>query len=944
MESKDDKEKKNGAAGGQEKELAITISGENAPPQEKTEEDGVEQVPALTLSRVIVFPFALTPLVLSEEKHIRVVEHAAADERLMAFFPEMPEGVKNDPPEPSAAAAGETQNEPAAAGETPPFHPTADGIEFKVAMWNMDGKTVSSIGVLVRIVKMLKFPDGTVRVLVRGLSRIRCLGSGKGKDGLLFARVRKIETKVENNLETVAMIRNATKQFQEIISFSPNFPEDLKIAILNLTDSERIADLISDTLNFSFPEKLAVLTIENFQERLHLLTILLNREVEVLRLGSEIQSQVHNVMSKSQREFFLREQLKQIQKELGEGDRNPDITAIRERMKKISPPEEVRKVLEKETERLETLPQASGEYSVAYSYIDWLLSVPWGVFTEDRLDVRTAGRILDEDHFGLRDVKDRILEFLAILQLKKDRKSPIICFVGPPGVGKTSLGKSIASAMGRKFVRVSLGGVRDEAEIRGHRRTYIGALPGRIIQGMKKAGSSNPVFMLDELDKLSEDYRGAPSAALLEVLDPAQNNAFNDHYLEVDYDLSTVMFIATANIEDTIPGPLRDRMEIIRLPGYTALEKHEIAKRYLIPRQMEENGLVSEDLRFTRSAVDEVISHYTLEAGVRNLERVLGKICRKIAGKIVAGDIPAQANTLVDPDMVRTLLGPRKILEEKLLSKPAVGIVTGLAWTSAGGVTLPVEASKMPGKGDLRLTGSLGNVMKESAMAGFSFLRANAKKFGIRDDVFRKNDFHIHVPDGATPKDGPSAGVTMITAMVSLLTNRPVRPRLAMTGEITLSGRVTAIGGVREKVIAALRAGVYDVILPAENEKDLEEIPEEVRRQLRFKFVENAADVIAFAVPVKIPKITDPAPGARVRKDEIYTFRVPDRKDAAETEKDPGSGKKDDSSAPEEGAVRKTKKRVKTEKDSSAAPKKKKQTANRRGASAEKPVHRRKAK
>lgn len=878
MNDKDDRTKTQDGTGGRESGISITIDGKNAVPGNKSEEDGIEQIPALSLSRVIVFPFALTPLVLSEEKAIRVVERAAADERLIAFFPEMPEGVKTRPATPPAQGQTSAPDSTAASGSPP----TADGIEFKVAMWNMDGKTVSAVGVLVRIVKMLKFPDGTVRVLVRGLSRIRFMGSLKGKDDLLFARIRKIETKVENNLETVAMIRNATKQFQEIISFSPNFPEDLKIAILNLTDSERIADLISDTLNFSFPEKLAILTIENFQERLHLLTILLNREVEVLRLGSEIQTQVHNVMSKSQREFFLREQLKQIQKELGEGERNPDIAAIRERMKKISPPDEVRKVLEKETERLETLPQASGEYSVAYTYIDWLLSVPWGVFTEDRLDVRAAGRILDEDHFGLRDVKDRILEFLAILQLKKDRKSPIICFVGPPGVGKTSLGKSIASAMGRKFVRVSLGGVRDEAEIRGHRRTYIGALPGRIIQGMKKAGSSNPVFMLDELDKLSEDYRGAPSAALLEVLDPAQNNAFNDHYLEVDYDLSTVMFIATANIEDTIPGPLRDRMEIIRLPGYTALEKHEIARRYLIPRQMEENGLSSHDLRFTRAAVDEVISHYTMEAGVRNLERVIGKICRKIAGKIVSGEIRPGADTLVDPALVRTLLGPRKILEEKLLSKPAVGVVTGLAWTSAGGVTLQVEASKMPGKGELRLTGSLGNVMKESAMAGFSFLRANAKKFGIRNDIFQKNDFHIHVPDGATPKDGPSAGVTMITALVSLLSNRPVRPRLAMTGEITLSGRVTAIGGVREKVIAALRAGVYDVILPAENEKDLEEIPEEVRSRLRFKFVDNAAEVIDFAVPRRIPKITDPAPGSQTKPDEIYTFQIPDR---AETEK-----------------------------------------------------------
>ncbi len=850
-----------------------------------SQNNALETVPALALTNVVVFPFALSPLVISEEASIRTIEKAMEGkdeaERLLAFFPEIPDkGFLPDSPEMQgeqkiATPEGQTPPGPAA-----PLN-NADDMDFNIGFCDLDGKQVSSVGVLVRIVKMLKFPDGTVRILVRGISRIRYLGYSKMSGGIVITGIKRIVTRVENNIETIAMIRNATKQFQEVVSFSPNFPEELKIAILNLTDSERIADLIADTLNFSYPEKLAILTMENFQERLHLLTILLNREVEVLRLGSEIQNQVHSVMGKSQREFFLREQMKQIQSELGEGEKNPDVASIHERLKNINMPEDVRKLVLKETERLDVLPQASGEYNIAYTYIDWLLAVPWNVFTEDRLDIKEAFRILEHDHYGLKDVKERILEFLSVLQLKKDRKSPIICFVGPPGVGKTSLGKSIAAAMGRKFIRMSLGGVRDEAEIRGHRRTYIGALPGRIIQGMKKAGTSNPVFMLDELDKLGNDHRGDPASALLEVLDPQQNNAFNDHFLEVDYDLSNVMFIATANIEDTIPAPLRDRMEIIRLPGYTAFEKHEIARRYLIPRQMQENGLKAEDIRVSRSAVDEVITYYTMEAGVRGLERVFGKICRKIARQIVEGTVEAGSGLLVNPEKVHELLGARRFVEEETVSEPHIGVVTGLAWTSAGGVTLQVEATMMPGKGDLRLTGSLGDVMKESAMAAFSYIRSRAEELGIKPEIFAKNDIHIHVPDGATPKDGPSAGVTMTTALVSLLTGRQVRPRLAMTGEITLRGRVTAIGGVREKVIAALRTGVYDVILPKENEKDLEDVPEEVKKNIRFHFASVIDDVLSLAVPAKLPVIKPVAEGKKMT-DEIYTF-TPDAQEQTGT-------------------------------------------------------------
>ena len=830
--------------------FTITISGdESLKPAERTDDnEKFMEVPVLPLSNTIVFPFSLSPIMMNEDSSVRVIENAVSSERFVAFLPEMP--AEDEIPENKA-----------------------EGIDLEnLETTEINGKKVSTLGVLVRIVKMLKFPDGTVRVLVRGLSRIKFIQIIQ-RTPFKTARIERIDSAQDNTLETVAMVRNATKQFQEVISFSPNFPEELKIAIMNLSDNVRVVDLIADSINISYAEKLSILTIPTLQERLHLMTILLNREVEVLRLGSEIQNQVHNVMSKSQREFFLREQLKQIKEELGEGNQNPDIISINERLAKLRPPKAVMEILEKEIDRLDIIPQASGEYNIAYTYIDWLLSVPWDVFSEDRLDVKKAAEILDNDHYGLKDVKERILEFLSVLQLRKNRKSPIICFVGPPGVGKTSLGKSIASAMGRKFVRISLGGVRDEAEIRGHRRTYIGALPGRIIQGMKKAGTANPVFMLDEIDKLASDQRGDPASALLEVLDPQQNSAFNDHYLEVDYDLSTVMFIATANLEDTIPRPLLDRMEIIRLPGYTAMEKHQIAKRYLVGLQMGDNGLKEEDIRFTKSAVDEVINYYTVEAGVRSLERVLGTICRRVARKIVEGAIEPGKGYLVTPQTVRELLGPRKYTLDESENIPQTGVVTGMAWTSVGGSTLQVEATMFPGKGDLKLTGSLGDVMKESAMAAFSYVKTHHEELKIDSKVFVENDFHIHVPDGATPKDGPSAGVTLTTALVSLITNKPVKPHLSMTGEITLRGKVTAIGGVKEKVIAALRSGIRDIIMPSENEKDLEDVPDEVKSRIRFHFVSHISEVLKTAIT---KKIVPEDCVKNVEEDEVYTFSVPE--------------------------------------------------------------------
>lgn len=764
-------------------------------------------IPALPLSGTLVFPYALTPLVIDGESSIQLVARVAnGTDKLIALFPEIPPQDENGVP------------------------------EINVDTFTMDEKKLSVIGVAGRVVKHVKFPDETDRVLIRGLSRIRFLGFHPEDHS---AEVERLVEADDDNVEVSAMTKNAVRQFQEIISYSPNFPEELKIAVLNLQDNTRIVDLIADTINISYAEKLEILTLPSLQERLQLLTILLNREVEVLKLGSEIQTQVHNALGKSQREFFLREQLRTIKEELGEESKNPDIVSIEERLAKLNAPPHVVETVKKETERLNMIPQASGEYTIAYNYIDWILSLPWQTYTEDRLDVSEAERILNKDHFGLKDVKERILEFLSVLQLKKDKKSPILCFAGPPGVGKTSLGKSIANAMGRKFVRMSLGGMKDEAEIRGHRRTYLGALPGRILQGLKKAGVSNPVFMLDEIDKIGSDFRGDPASALLEVLDPQQNSAFNDHFLELDYDLSSVMFIATANMLDTIPPPLLDRMDIITLPGYTPYEKRQIARKYLVPRQMKENGLDGVKLTFPLKSIDRIINSYTREAGVRSLERTIGSVLRKVAKQVVEKKFDPVKDSEITPEDVHKYLGAPRFLADEVSPKPEVGVATGMAWTSVGGTTLQVESIRMSGKGELKLTGSLGDVMKESALAAFSFIRSRADEFGIDPEVFQKNDFHIHVPDGATPKDGPSAGVTLATAIFSLLTGKPVRNDFAMTGEITLRGRVTAVGGIKEKVIGALRAGVRNIILPEENRKDLENVPDEVREKLTFHFVSD---------------------------------------------------------------------------------------------------------
>ena len=779
--------------------------------------------PFFPMREPIIFPYSLTPLQV-EEENLPALRRAMEQDRLLAVYPELPD-------------EGEL-------GALP--------VQITLKLFTFKEKRRSGVGILVRVVKELNFPDGSVRILVRGLKRILCRAIDT-EGGVAVARSQVcIEPNGESeDAENKARQKSVVASFLELAGALPGLPEELQVAVCNAESPARLADLVADALSLNYAEKVLMLATPDVRKRLDLLGIFINRELEVMKLGMKIQSEVHRAMSRQQREFFLREQLRTIQQELGEDSRNPDIVEIEERLEKIELPSHVLEVVRKELARLEVIPQAAPEYHISYTYINWLLDLPWLVFTEDRLDCVEAEKVLEADHYGLEDVKQRILEFLAVLQLKPDdeRKAPILCLVGPPGVGKTSLGKSIARAMNRNFIRVSLGGVRDEAEIRGHRRTYVGALPGRIIQNLKKAGSSNPVFMLDEIDKLANDFRGDPASALLEVLDPAQNNSFNDHYLEVDYDLSRVFFIATANLLETIPGPLRDRMEIIRLPGYTSFEKREIARRYLVARQLKENGLKAKQVKFRLAAVDELIDHYTREAGVRELERSIGQVCRRIARRIVEGKIGAEECVSVTPQLVRELLGARKFLLDEAEAKLGPGCATGMAWTSCGGVILPIEAISLPGKGGLKLTGSLGKVMQESAEAAFSLVRAHASEWGVEPAFFSERDFHIHVPDGATPKDGPSAGVSITLALVSLLRNRALRPRLAMTGEITLSGRVTAVGGIREKVIAALRAGIDTVMLPEENRKDALELPDEIKSKLEFHYVSDftEAQKVAFS-------------------------------------------------------------------------------------------------
>ena len=725
------------------------------------------------------------------------------------------------------------------------------------------GGSLYDVGTAGLLVQMLKMPDGGARVIVRGFQRFRILEI-LGEEPYLQARVEPLVETVEDTVQLQALQRSVIELFQKMVSLVPNVPEEVKVIVVNIEDPGRLADFVAANLSLALAERQEVLAIIDVAERLERIVSLLNREVETLEVASKIQSEVHDEMARTQREYYLREQMKAIQRELGQGDeRAAELEELREKLEAAHLPEEALREAERELDRLGRIPPASAEYTVARTYLDWMTELPWSVSTEDSLDIARAARILDEDHHDLVKVKDRILEFLAVRKLKPEGKGPILCFVGPPGVGKTSLGRSIARAMARKFLRISLGGVRDEAEIRGHRRTYIGALPGRIIQGLRRIGSNNPVFMLDEVDKLGADFRGDPSSALLEVLDPEQNDTFSDHYLDVPFDLSRVLFITTANLLDPIPPALHDRMEVIELPGYAEHDKMVIARRYLVPRQIDENGLGSRHVAFRDSALRCIIREYTREAGVRNLEREVGGVCRKVA-KAVAGG--SQKKTVVTARAVPQYLGPPRFEQEaaERLSEPGVAI--GLVWTVAGGDILFIESTIMQGNRRLTLTGQLGEVIKESAEAALSYIRAHAEALGIAPDFFKGHDIHIHFPAGAIPKDGPSAGVTIATSLVSLLTGRLVSSDVAMTGEITLRGRVLPVGGVKEKVLAAHRAGIRRVILPSRNVKDLEEVPPEIRKELEIQPVNTLEEVIAAAFDGRRARRKRPAKARKKKK------------------------------------------------------------------------------
>jgi ATP-dependent Lon protease len=701
------------------------------------------------------------------------------------------------------------------------------------------------LGTAAVIAKMLKLPDGTISIMVQGLERIR-LGQMTQTEPYYRAVVVPLPDREDRDQEVEALVLNLRRLFQEAVDLSPNLPAELAIMALNIDEGGMLADMITSNLNLSMEEKQEVLEITEIKPRLRRVTELLTRQLEALELSHQIQDQVKAGMDKSQREYYLREQLKAIQQELGEGDeRTQEAEELRRRINETPLPDEAREVALRELGRFSRMPPAAAEYSVVRTYLEWLLDLPWLKGTEDRLDIASAEQILSQDHYDLEKVKKRILEYLAVRKLKKDMKGPILCFVGPPGVGKTSLGHSIAAALGRKFIRISLGGIRDEAEIRGHRRTYVGALPGRIIQSIRKAGSNNPVFMLDEVDKIGADFRGDPSSALLEVLDPEQNTTFSDHYLELPFDLSRVMFIATANILDPIPAALRDRMEVLELPGYTASEKLHIARRYLIPKQLEAHGLTAAQLTVTNDAVHEIISSYTREAGVRNLEREIATICRAVAKQVSEGRTDPVTITAED---LRPLLGPVKFFSEVAERTAQPGVATGLAWTPAGGEIIFVEATKMPGKGNLILTGHLGEVMKESAQAALSAIRSRSRELDLAEDFFLKQDIHIHVPAAAIPKDGPSAGITMYTALLSLVTGRPVQSEVGMTGEITLRGQVLPVGGIKEKALAAKRAGLKTIVLPERNATDLEDTPDEVRQGIEFRFIRTVDQVPEMAL------------------------------------------------------------------------------------------------
>jgi ATP-dependent Lon protease len=766
-----------------------------------------DALPVLPLRETVTYPDTLTPLAVGQERSIKLVNDVLSGDRMLAM-------VASKDPELDA--------------------PGPDDLY--------------GVGVAGTVARMMKVPDGTLRILVQGSERIRITGY-VSEQPYLVARIEEVPDELEPSTELEALTRNVQSTFTQIIEAIPYLPEELQLAVANLDEPSALSHLIAGALRIATEEKQELLETVDVNRRLRRLSEILTRELEVVQLGSKIQSQVESEIDKGQREYFLRQQLKAIQEELGEGDeQQAEITELRERIEQAGLPEEAQKAAERELSRLEKLPPVAAEYGVIRTYLEWLVDLPWSKETEDNLDIGHAREVLDEDHYDLEEVKDRILEYLAVRKLNPDSPGPILCFVGPPGVGKTSLGRSIARALGREFERISVGGVRDEAEIRGHRRTYIGALPGTIIRALRDAGTRNPVFMIDEIDKMGADFRGDPSSAMLEVLDPAQNSTFRDHYLDLPFDLSEVLFIATANILDTVPPALQDRMEVINLAGYTVEEKLHIAKRYLVPRQLGANGLKASQIEFADSALNAIIDEYTREAGVRNLERTIGTICRKVARQVAEGK--AKGKVKVSAKRARELLGKRRFFSEQRRRTKDPGVATGLAWTPVGGEVLFVEATAVPGSGNLTITGQLGEVMKESAQAALSWVRGHASDLApdLADDWFANHDVHVHVPAGAVPKDGPSAGVAMATALASLISNRPVRNDVAMTGEVTLTGQVLPIGGLKEKSLAAQRAGIKQVIVPDRNEGDVEEISEQEREGLEFVYADDIGDVLETAL------------------------------------------------------------------------------------------------
>jgi ATP-dependent Lon protease len=765
-----------------------------------------QKLPVLLLRDIVVFTYMIFALFVGREKSKNAIDHALSSHRMILLLTQ--KDMETEDPK---------------------------------------REEVFDMGTVALIMRMLKLPDGRIRILAQGLVRAK-LESYEEENGFLAARVAvSYEPEaVEKTLENEALVRNVRSGLEKATSLGKNIPPEVLIIAANVEEPGRLADLTAANLELKVGEAQAILEITDPVQRLKKVYELLAKELELLDVQSRISSEAKGEMDKLQRQYFLRQQMKAIQKELGEGNElQEEIKGYQDKLKKLKVSEEVRDEIEKNISRLSQMHPESAETTVVRNYLDWMFGLPWDKSTVDNLDLKKARKILDEDHYGLGKVKERILEYLAVRSLSKKIKGPILCFVGPPGVGKTSLGKSIARALGREFIRVSLGGVRDEAEIRGHRRTYVGALPGRIIQSVRRAGSNNPVFMMDEVDKIGADFRGDPSSALLEVLDPEQNYSFRDHYLGVPFDLSKVMFITTANLLDPIQPAFRDRMEIIHLPGYTEEEKLEIALLHLVPKQIRENALTPQLIQFTRGAIKRTISLYTREAGVRNLEREIASVCRKVARKVAEGQ---KKPTKITCQNLEGFLGPPKIFKDQVQKKDQVGVATGVAWTETGGEVLFVEATKMKGKGGLSLTGSLGEVMKESAHASLSYARAHAKELGIDIRIFSQNDFHIHIPEGAIPKDGPSAGITIATALISVCTNKKVRWDVAMTGEITLRGNVLPIGGVKEKVLAAQRAGIKRMILPAANRKDLLDIPRMVKREMEFVFVEGVHEVLRNAL------------------------------------------------------------------------------------------------